>query len=1117
MVSHLGRAALLALVVIVLGSSLATIPGASAASPNYAITGYVYPVGSSRDYANVQVDLISQATGAVYTTLTNSGGQFSFTSASTSSALQPGYWGLSVPVQTNVTTITSRIGPCAVCAVLPSNQTPSFSFYTASNLTTTPPTPILYATILSYTVKVSGTVDLSGSALPDAPVQLLAPFYNGAVLYNTTSNATTGAYTLKAPPGSWVVQATDPNPPGYVGTTNVTATGTVVTVNPNIQSYVVKGQMFNSKGVPVGTPGNATLFDPSTGYIYSTPTDVSGRYTLGTYGADFGSGSNTFDLFLSSEGYGTIEHTFTTNGPTNPITFNAVLPRLTSSQRGLYNTTLDFSKFNNATGTGNLTVNTTAALGNYTIVQNLPNATVGQLWAQLGLDFNSSTSIPATLLSAFYSWVNSSGPFFPAVQAGTTINGTAFVPPTSTQPLASATTSCSSGYCGPGTSSNLTLTWSNTYALNGSVYRNSSTYSIGLGFRHPTSSSDIYNYTVILPTGYVLKAGTPVPSDARLVPLGPDGTWSKFTLESLYDTSPAAALNFTIISATTIFAIVNATIPTYFAFSEKNVLNSTNGNYTVEVGLGQNVTFSALNTIYPSGINGTKFLWNFGDGTYSNVTTGSTYHIYAKGTTGNTPDKGSLKVIGSNRYNDTTKFYVYVATGPATAGIVSNASASQNQTVGGTPYLFINWGTVLHFNATGSKASVSPGTTNVSGVLSVASFSLVSKGFSQSANYSESSGAYFGSNYTYQFLGAGSYLTNGTVAGHLVPFKGWQYNLTLKIWTGTGQTATTTLVILVNDTEKPIASFVILNSAGTPISGKSVVALSNLSAQIQLNAANSTDPHNGSVVRYYWLIGQVGNGSFHIGTNVTTVKPYPKFWLTASTSNYWVNLTVFDRNNNPGHTNQTLTVAANTTTTPILAATNLTGPSKLNEGSSYTFWVNVTVGGGTKSSALGIRVAWYVTSPGGTSRRYIASTVTFFNYTASGIVNTVAMATGSVGSYPYNNVTWKSTLRAVITWTPPITGNYILYANATANNEFSGDYSSATNVASMSITINPNPTTQTLEYVAVGVAAVVVVLGIVLWARRRSGGGKAPKSTSKSGLERGSKRAADEDEEEEET
>jgi len=145
------------------------------------------------------------------------------------------------------------------------------------------------------------------------------------------------------------------------------------------------------------------------------------------------------------------------------------------------------------------------------------------------------------------------------------------------------------------------------------------------------------------------------------------------------------------------------------------------------------------------------------------------------------------------------------------------------------------------------------------------------------------------------------------------------------------------------------------------------------------------------------------------------------------------------------------------------------------------------------------------------SRNYIGgapASVKFYNYT-SGVVNTVPFATGLIATLAYN-----TTVRAVITWSPSITENYVLYVNATASNEFAGDYLNGPNVKTMSISVGPNPTTQLLEYVAIGVAVVVVLALIILYYRRRTKSGEAKGGSSRSGLERSKRGADDEDEDE---
>ncbi|MGD0249482.1 MAG: DUF1416 domain-containing protein [Thermoplasmata archaeon] len=1101
LVRRVHQAALAALVLVLLASTLAAIPGALAASPSYTLTGYVHQPGGAPVPAGVQVDLVSRPTGTVYTTTTfGGGGQFVFTSSSTSGALAPGYWGLWVPSQGN-----ASFAGCKPCAALPQNQNPMYSFLNSSALTTSfYPTILSGVSILTYTTTVSGTVTYGGNPVVGANVRLLDPAYNGLVLANN-STVSGGAYNFKAPSGTWVIQATQPGPlPNYSNESSVVVSGPTTVKNLVINQYLVSGTMKAPTGGPVPSSGNATLYDGYNGYIYSYATSPGGYYALGTYPGNFTSGSQSFDVILASVGYSTSSYPLVVVSGT-PVVRDVTLPTVRPSQLGVYNTTLDFSQFNVTAGTGNLSVQTVASLGNDTVLPNLPNATVGQLWAQLGLDFGHSLTFSSALLGSVYSWANSTGPFFPAVQAGTAINGTPFVGPTSPETLSSYSSGCTST-CGLSSSANLNLAWSEKYALNSTVYKDSSSYTLGFNFRHP-SSYETYNYTVVLPTGFVLKSGTTVPANSRLVPAGPGGTWTKFTLVSLPSPSPGGSFQFTIVKYSSLTAIVNATV-TNFAFSSHNVLNSTNGNYTVEVGVNQNVTLSALNSIYPAGTNGTKFTWTFGDGTGQNVTTPTTYHYYATAST-TLPEAGTLTVTSSGGLTNSTTFYVWVAAaGQVTAGVAWNATAQQNRSVGGTTYVFVNWSTTLQFNATASVAQVS---STMPGIVAVASYSLVSSGgFKQTANYSISQGSSYlaFTNWSVQFLGAGSYLSSGSVNGHAVAFKGWQYNLTLTVWSATGQSASQTLVVLVNDTEKPVSAFQLLNPAGKVVSGTGIIAGANASARVQLNGGNASDPHNGTVSRYYWLVTNSADSSVHMGVNTTSVKPYPSMWLYANTTAYTVNLTVWDQNGNSGYATQTLTVSVNSSTTPIMAANNLTGPTSLTAGTSYTYWVNVTTGGGSKSVAQDVRVQFYTSPSGSTSKNPIAGSpgsVKFYNYTSPGVPNSVSFATGTVPTLAYN-----TTVRATVSWTPVITGNYVLYANVTATNQFSGN-SNLPSVTSVAITVSPSSSSQYLEYAAVAVVVVVIILVLVFWVRRR-GRTTTSKPSSRRGLERGGKRSDDDHE-----
>lgn len=1113
LVTHLPRAALWVVVLLLLAGTLATVATAQASTPNYTLTGYAtQPNGAGVVPAGAQVDLVSRATGAIFTTtVVGNGGGFNFTSASTGGALVPGYWGLWIPPQGNVSTPGCKV--CNAYAVYPVSQNPQFSYLSATALTTTStPSSIPNVNVVFYNAQLTGTVKSSGQTVPGAQIQLLDPAYNDFVLASNSSLAN-GTYVLKVPAGSWVLRTTVAGSPPENNFTAVTIVAySKIVQNVNLVNGLFQGfvQQATAGNPPVPSSGNVTLWDATNSYIYSNPTPPGGFYSIGNYPAGFsGATGQSFQVVLSTVGFSTVFYTKTSTGA--PVSQNVQVSPMTPAQRGIYSTTLNFSSINVNTGTGTLSVLTAATLGNDTVLADLPNASIGQMWAQLGLDFAHATSLPFATLSSFYAFENASGPFFPAVQAGTAINGTGFIAPTGVQNLASQSSTCTSGSCGLGNSNSINLGWSQLYTLNGTLTKNSGAYTISFGFAHPTSS-DTYNYTVVLPTGYALAANTPAPAQSRLVAGGPQNTWTKFTLVSLPSASNSGTATFQIVKYANLTANVNASVQN-FAFSHENVLNSTHNNYTVVVGVGQNVTFSALNSTYPAGTNGTSFAWVFGDGGSAITTTATTNHTYHTAS-GATPEAGKLTVTSSGGLVNSTNFFVWVGEGPVTAVLTSNASASQNRSSGGVPYVLVNWSAVLHFTASGSTAKISP-SAPLPGVLSVASYTIVAKGYKATQNYSTGQGAYFGSNYSSEFLGAGVYYNNHTtIGGSPVYFKGWQYNVTLNVWDGTGQMATTTLIVLVSDTQKPVPSFQILNAAGKPISGSGVVTASNLTAKVQFNGANATDPNNGSIAKYYWLVTNSGNNSVHIGVNQTGVKPYPTLWLSPQNKAYTVNLTVSDLNGNKGYTTQALSVTVNSTTAVIMAATNLTGPSTLTDGTSVTFSVNITAGGGTKGVAQNVQVSFYLTSPSGTSRSFIAGTpgtVKFYNFT-SGVVNSLPFAVGMIGSMAYN-----TTYRAVITWSPVTTGNFVLNANVTASNEYAGSYPTGPQVATKSITINPNPTTQLLEYVAIIVAVIAVIVAIVFLYRRRTRRTTTPKTGGRTGIERSRGKDTDDDEDDDES
>ena len=1122
MLRPLYRAALWALVVALLVSPVASLArAATVASTTYVLTGYVDQPGAHSAPpvpAGVQVDLQSAATGSTYTAVTGSGGQFTFSSASGATTLAPGYWKVWVPVQANVS-----ITGCGKCAVLPGHQNPLYAYYNSTQLTSQNySATITDVSVLPYNATQNGTVHQGASVVQGAAVKLLDPQFNGLVLSNTTTNIN-GTYSLAVPFGTWVLQSSHlSGPDTFTNSTKVTIAARIPTlVNPVLSLYSISGWINSTvTGARVPTAGNATLYDAANGFIYSTATPVGGYYSLASYPGNFLSGNTqTFNVILSANGYSTTSYTQNVSA-SGAITKNVQVSPFVPANLGVYQTTLNLAGINVAgNGTGVLKVATNVTLGNDSVVPGLPNASVGQLWAQLGLDFDHSLTFSnATSGAAVQSYLASSGPFFPATQASAMINGTTFVAPTAAQTLTSFNLGCATT-CGLTSTSALKFGWSSSYKLNGTLAVNVSTYTLGFSFLHPASSAMVYNYTVQLPHGYVLSAGTTAPSRTKLVAQGAGGTWNKFTLISQPYSVASASAKFTFVKVANLTPIVNVT-GSSFAFSSKAVTNDTEGSYTVVLGVGESAIFSASNSVYPTGMNGTSFTWNFGDGT--NVTTNnSTYnYTYTKANVTGHAYAGTLTVTDSGGSVNSTKFNVYVlaSTNVPTATITTNATANDTKYTGsgktGTMYLMVNSSTTLSFNATAANASVP-----APNVLSIASYSLVAKNAKKTANYTTSSGGSATDNWSVEFSpgstlgGVGNYLIQGNVSNTKVSFFGWEYNLTLTVWTVTGSKAATTLSILVVDKIKPTASFDIQNSAGKKVPSSGITEGQSQTATVRLVASNSTGPGNSSITKFSWNVSY-NNTTIAGNPGVkTSASPPPTLTLAPEPKPYTVNLTVTDAAGNTANVTQTLTVAPNSTYRPVMTAANLTGPTSLTQGDSYTYWLNVSNTGGNKSSATSVTVTWYLLSPSGTgSKKYISATTTFYTL-SKGAVNTSIPSVS--GTYPA--LTPGKTLRAQISWSPSFSGNYIVYANVTATNEYTPDYHGGSNVASLTIAIKVNPTTQALEYGGIAAVVIVAIVGLIWWYRRPARGkGGSSKGTpaSKSGLERGAKKAdADDDDE----
>jgi PKD domain len=1110
------RHALLTLVVAVLAlASFTSLPGALGASPNYVISGVVLQPNGFGVPNGVTVQLTSSATHAVYTTTTSSGGFFQFNSTNTGGALAIGWWGLAVQPQADIHSSTCG-GPFRECAILPESSAPQYYWESATNLTTTVTRTISDVSFVTYNATVNATVTFNGVGVNGGTVELISPDYPSFALSENTTNAT-GVTTFPAPSGSWLLYAEAPGSPSHFSYTPETIPSSGVDhLSLDINNYLAYGSISSSLGGLESAGFNTTLIDTTSGAdqydTYSQYSSTGYSYAVGTYPLGFtGTGAETFDLVISPIGYApaflplsvssTTPSGFASSNPHNVVVVPMAPP-------AVYNTTLNYTSGATGSAFGLLNVTTTAMLGNYSVFPDLANASVGQLWAQLALDFAHSTSLTnASFASDVVPWIQAQGPFFPAGQDSAVINGTGFGQPTNytTQhPNPGITGGYAASYTLSSTQG-LSMSWNQVYNTTTGLPKGGTggQYTFAFNFRHPTNSQSI-NYTVILPKGYVLKAGTAAPPASKLVPGGPGGTWTKFYLDSKPSSSAYTMANFTAVKYSSVSARVNVSDPKAFTFSTKNVLNESRTNYTAVVGLGENITFSAINSTYPAGTNGSLFVWHFGDGGTNTTTQSSTNHIY----TSTGKFDAMLNVTSSGGLTNQISFTIYVGNLPPTAHIEGNWTGAENQSAGGHQYIILNWSQSLTFNLTGSMSTLYAGAP-VDGVISDAVWNLTSHNFTKIlGNFSAGAGANTSTPVSYSFQGAGNFLTTGMVDGNPVSFKGWQYNLTLTVWDGQGHSANTTLVILVRDTEKPIAVVLAYNGAGKLLSSAGTIEGTNNFASVRLTGKNSTAPHNGTIASYSWAVNNTGNKSFkETNQNESWTYPFPP-----QLKPYTVNLTVTDTAGNTAYTDYALTVAYNTTTRPILNLANeteTTGLTSMTAGTSYTWWFNITNEGGKQSTAKNVQLLVSLTgtsakAPGGSTAGTPGS-VKWYNVSANGTVATSPLAPGSTINLVYNQ-----TIRAEVTLTPSVTGTKYLWGNATCNN----CYTYVKSVNYVQVTISQNETQLILEYVAIAAGAIIIIIALILLYRRR---GKPASTPSKGGgggrLERGSSKDEDEDDE----
>ena len=1096
MISPAKRALFLATVALVLIGLVVPVASATAPNSNKLAVRVTLDASSTPAPAGVNVTLFQKGSDLLCNATTTLGGQALFLS-SAACDLTPGWYTARVPAQ-----VDRAVSPAQY--IVPSQSTRDTFYASASTLASGGPIALsgLSSLLLSSTIR--GNVNASGHPVSGAVVEIRDPSQNGFVLSNGTFS---GTYSLPAPVGTWTVYAQANIPgastPRYNFTQAVVSSaGATTWTNLSITNYLVQGYLVPSTGYAITNSTNVTLFDLSTGGVYHSYSTSGNFFQAGTYASllagNPGTPGTQFLMFLSPQGYETA---------TQYLKVSAAAPTLSLSvpvtADGTHPPTAEATTivFPQNFSTANVTSQVTRTAGSTFV--SLPNASVGNLYTQMALDFGSPPAVNASSaeFAAFQNWLASSGPVYPADVMGLAVKGTSFV----------ETGSFHLNYTSVPTDTNfdsnqaLGYRTTENYTLGTALKPSYSSYQLTLGFRYPVSNEAL-NYTVVLPPDYVLGAHASAPLGTVLTPAGPGGTWTAFTLSALH--SPGPELNstaqFTAYRFQNVSAIVNVT-SSNFAFSSHNVLNSTRANYTVVVGAGQNVSLSAANSQVPSAFNVTAYRWTFGDGTPGvNTTNVTVYHTYTKGGS----YAGTLTLVANGGQTSVAKFRVLVDSVPPSPQIATNASGVHWLNAGHTlGFTYVNYSTSLRFNATGSTDTLYPGAP-VPGILADAIWNISAGPTYAAYNFSLGAGARVYSNVTYAFLGAGAWLNHTVINGTTYATKGWVYRVSETLYDAGGNRANATLWVLVNDTQKPDAIGSLQNAKGQNVT--TVVEGANETAQVNLIDKYSYDPGNGSIAEYRWTVNNSKGSGFVPRYFNATTDVSPSVWLPAAQGAYTFNLTVTDLAGNQATLILPLTVSPNRTLRPVLQVSNFTTSTSLTVGSSYTIWANVTNAGGNSSVAENVSVSFYLTSPATTSHRTLVggspAAVRFYGYT-NGVVNSTVAFTG-LATLKHNQ-----TLRAEVTFSAPgnLTGSRALWANATATNEFPGDYVGGANLAQISVTVNPSPTNQYLEYGIVAAAGIIIIVLVYFAYRRRArgsstGGGK--------GTSRGGKGSAKDDDDE---
>lgn len=394
-------------------------------------------------------------------------------------------------------------------------------------------------------------------------------------------------------------------------------------------------------------------------------------------------------------------------------------------------------------------------------------------------------------------------------------------------------------------------------------------------------------------------------------------------------------------------------------YFESTVLNDTVSNYTVVVPAGKPVTFNASNAVFDNvlGIDNYQqmtFHWNFGNGITSNNYTANVTLV-----PGVYQVNLNVTDVGGNS-NETTFTVISDAQAPQlNLGIIQNGKTvlTVNTTTSATYTLWVNQSVPVYFNALNSEDLLASGMNTKLPLM---------------LNWNISGSAKTGYNVSYAFIKP--------------TFNGKYVYANVSVKNAVGNSITVTLMVHVNDTTPPIASFQVTNTSGK------VVTSAKEYQDLILNASKSFAPNGGYLVSYNWAIYY---------SNGTKAKVNVAYNIVSTSSNnstlevsfiqygtFKINLQVVDQSGNKDNNTVSIFISA---VAPEVEILNVSYPSSYTEGSSAVLKVELKNVGLQNASEYFVNV---------TFNSKVIKSVTFTNLAAGSTVNeTIAVIPPSSGQY----------------------------------------------------------------------------------------------------------------------